>query len=503
MGKDHGCPIADPVHKRDGHKIYQKLHGKVDGYQKGDFRKRNLVAALKGQKQERSKIIDDSLNNVTHKAGDYCLVIILFHRNPLRKNVAATIIQALSECKEESEQKACVIEKQLAIRRKIMQYYRQNRSGKEDESRMKGYQPKDENSGEDSENLKKKSTRVPNEKRPENNKLVNTDVDLLTKNIPRLSMSELLDAYDLKSLKGIAQRLSLPGYTNMRKASLVRELSILLLEPVIIRKDFYFLDDKDLQFFEEANSSDEGFYPISQEQKDTFLKLAYFGYAFFTRGQMRVRIPKELKEIYPLANSEAFREKRSKIQWIMKIMNEIVPIYYGVIPLQQFSRLCRRKDSPALKPEEVPTLAKQIPDRYTGSSVEGDFVVSDYYRLHEKDKKELLALQGEKPFYIMRQKELEELIAYGYPVKEFWHNRLKALLMGQWKTSEKEAELILAEIHREVALGGRVQDIIDFLKDFDLKKNELNDYMQLFQNIINNSPCMINRGYTPDMLAGK
>ena len=65
--KDHGCPVTDPVHKGHGNQIDDQLQPEVEGDQHCNFRERNVICALKRQKEQRRKIIDNRLHNISDK----------------------------------------------------------------------------------------------------------------------------------------------------------------------------------------------------------------------------------------------------------------------------------------------------------------------------------------------------------------------------------------------------------------------------------------------------
>ena len=76
--KDHGCPVTDPVDKGDGNQIDNQLQPEVEGNQHCNFRERNIVCALKRQKEQRRKIVDDRLHNISDKTRCNSLFVIDF-----------------------------------------------------------------------------------------------------------------------------------------------------------------------------------------------------------------------------------------------------------------------------------------------------------------------------------------------------------------------------------------------------------------------------------------
>ena len=316
----------------------------------------------------------------------------------------------------------------------------------------------------------------------------------------RYSLAELLLNHKKSSLVDIAEQHSIPGAADMKKERLIRELAEILREPAVMRSDFYYLTDRELRAFETANASGEDPCSVSEAQKNDFDELHLLGYVFLAAGKKEVMIPREFKEVYAHANNEYFRLKRQKIQWIMKIMNDIVPFYYGVLPFRKFSRLCRRTGNPELNADEALALAKNIPERYVRSCIDEDSVIACYYLSHPEKKENLLRAQGNKPFYIMRQNEIEELLEFRYPVKEFWYRKCRAFLTEVKGKDDQAADRLLREIHQKIALGYSLQDIFDMLDDENMtfSDSEFDVFLKIYQGLQNNTPCLLNRGYTPD-----
>ena len=67
MGQHDGNPVSDLVHKSRRQKVHKQLDPEVKRDEYGDLAERDLVGTLKGQKQQRDKIIDDRLYDISHK----------------------------------------------------------------------------------------------------------------------------------------------------------------------------------------------------------------------------------------------------------------------------------------------------------------------------------------------------------------------------------------------------------------------------------------------------
>lgn len=316
------------------------------------------------------------------------------------------------------------------------------------------------------------------------------------------TMEEILGAYPKSALDKIARRIEVPRYKGMTSKTLARELTHYLLEPVIIRRDFYMLNDEELQTFEEAIRSEDDLYTFPEERREAVEKLCYLGYLAKQKNMLAVWIPEELKEVYPIVNTEMFQEKRQKIQWIMKIMNRIIPVYYGEIPMNRFCRLCRRTDNPEMKPEEVPGLIKFIQEDFVDVQIDNNLICSDYYIEHPEIRKQLAEAQSGKPYYIMRQNEISELLEYGYPVKEYWHNRMLTWLIEKGKNKE-EAMRLVSEIHQQIALAYTQDDILNYLEQRGIREVKMDEFSKIYERMKDNTPCIENRGYSSAMMRAR
>ena len=71
----HRRAVADAVDEARAEQVDRKLHAEVEGDEQRDARKRDAVALLEGQKQQRRKVVDDGLHDVADKAGFDCVFI--------------------------------------------------------------------------------------------------------------------------------------------------------------------------------------------------------------------------------------------------------------------------------------------------------------------------------------------------------------------------------------------------------------------------------------------
>ena len=129
-------------------------------------------------------------------------------------------------------------------------------------------------------------------------------------------------------------------------------------------------------------------------------------------------IPKELYSLYPEICDADFHERRHKIDWIRKCLNKIIPPYYSMIPMRKLCRICRRTNPPVIQAEEVLDLVNSIPEDYCQCVIQDDMVYSKQLIEDSEILQYVKKVQADKPYYIMREQEIEELLENGYPPKE-------------------------------------------------------------------------------------
>ena len=71
--------VADFINKFRCQKIHRQLYTKVNGYQKSDGTQSDVVLALKRQKQQRYKVIDYRLRNISDIGGINRMSVIIFY----------------------------------------------------------------------------------------------------------------------------------------------------------------------------------------------------------------------------------------------------------------------------------------------------------------------------------------------------------------------------------------------------------------------------------------
>ncbi len=314
----------------------------------------------------------------------------------------------------------------------------------------------------------------------------------------KYSMRACLDWYRKRDIQDIAKRLGIRKWYNKNVDDLREEVAVRLLDPEIIRRDFGLLNDREIRAFEDAIAA-RGAYRIPKEQQRCFETLDYMGYAYLTDDGFYADIPEELTGLYAEISTPEFHETRRRVSWVKGCLNRIVPLYYAILPMDKFCRLCRRTENPVITPEEVPELLKRIPEEEQDSILSEDMIVGKQLIEDPELMEDVKTSQGNKPFYIMRQREIEELVENGYPTSAGAYRRLKEFLRRELRMrEEEEIETDLRMVHMMIALCHPMQTIVDYLENKGLKfgEEQIDEFVKLYQALVSCTPTYFNRGYT-------
>ena len=311
------------------------------------------------------------------------------------------------------------------------------------------------------------------------------------------SMAYLLKCYSRGNLREMMRDQNLPVSSGDTKEKMSGMLSDHLLKPETIRRYFSILNDRETAAFERV-LKEKGPVQILPEDEDDFDTLRDIGYVFIGEDLM-TDIPKELHSLYPDICNAAFHERRRKIDWIRKCLNKIIPPYYSMVPIRKLCRICRRTNPPVIQAEEVPDLAKAIPENYCQCLIRDEMVYSKQLIEDSETLQYVKKVQGDKPYYIMREQEIEELLEYGYPPREASYRRFRDYLSKSFGKKPKDAEEIIRHLHDAMAFSYRIEKYYEILSSYGIKPTltQVKEIQPLLQDMSNNTPTFYNRGYTP------
>ena len=324
----------------------------------------------------------------------------------------------------------------------------------------------------------------------------------------RMSLSQILEEESLSALRGTAKELRIPRYSVMGKDELCSALSAELLKPETIRQRLLSLSTIHLDVFEQALASKKTNIVQGELTKLLFEAIQQLYYAFVFPDDT-VTIPFDVADVCRKMDLSDIRTTIEKHEWLEFILEEVIPPYYGYLPIDKFCRLCARRRDPEIRPEEVMELYHQLPPE-NNPSIILDGCVADGHMKDTKIYQHIKSAHGNKPYDIVPITELQALYDNGYPAQNAYYIQLKRFLLKESERDEDEICELLIDLHEEIAFGGDFDDIFGLFSDegFVLSMGATKRLASIMQNVMNHTRTYYNCGYTPSaihkvMLAGK
>ena len=315
---------------------------------------------------------------------------------------------------------------------------------------------------------------------------------------PDLRMKSLLLRRSGEELQRIAKKHGLSDTESKEPEALADELCALLLTKEALQDTIQLMTDEEVVAFE-AIAGEGAPHPLTEEEEDLFDTLIADNYVFIDKGWTTVTIPAELPALYRAAKTPELDKKRRQLNWIVDCMNDIIPPYYARLPLNKFYRLCRRSSDPELLPEEVPALLRELPEDYTECVVTEDEILSWDLANDPNTREKVIAIQGDKPWRIMRENEISELLTYGYPPRDPSCCSLRAYLQKHFRLDSEELDSILHMVHTQSAYCHKMKDLLGVLDSFRLKptRKQTEELTELIRDVVDNTPTFYYRGFAP------
>ena len=263
-----------------------------------------------------------------------------------------------------------------------------------------------------------------------------------------------------------------------------------------MRTQFQLLTDDEIAAFEYVLAERE-----VQKPTDSLLDeldyLMSINYAVQFENNMVV-IPTEVEQLYRQISIDQCAAERRKLQYIQFIVNEVVPLYYSIIPVPEFCRLCSRATDPEIAPDEVMELFRKIPpQRSLCHEINGRITDID-----PEDKETYHSVrrgQSDKPYCIMNHDEIDELLIYGYPYSDDRYMRLRSFLIKTARIGLRSVDEIMHEIHMKLALSFGIEDVEHILGEHGilLSLKDTMTFIRLLTDASNHTRTYNNRGNTP------
>ncbi len=308
---------------------------------------------------------------------------------------------------------------------------------------------------------------------------------------------KILSFYQRNELEELAKMLGVLISKKSLKEDAARLLEETLLNHEFLYRHFISLTDQETAAFEAAMKAG-GILKIIDEQASDYQALIDTGYVFYSSDDY-ILVGTEVMEAYRGINTPEFHEKRKKVSYLRQCLEKIVPLYYSLLPIRKFTRICRRNNDPQIRAEEVPELLSLIPDSMHHCIIKDDAIWTNQLIEDPDALAYIKGVQKDKPYYIMRGEEIDEILQYGYPRNNKAYRRLKEYLLSEMKADPQVIETVLKKIHNLIALSHRVQKFFDTLVEYDIipTQKQAEEIMNIYMDVVRQTHTMYNRGYTP------
>ena len=321
-------------------------------------------------------------------------------------------------------------------------------------------------------------------------------------------LSQFLEEKSITALRRTAKKLQIPRYSVMEKEELCSALSAELLKPEVIRQRLLSLSILHLDVFEQALKSDKTDIIKGELTRILFEGIEELYYAFISPDDT-VTIPFDVADVCREMDFSEISETIKKHEWIEFILDNVLPQYYGYLPIDKFCRLCARRRDPEIKPEDVMKLYLALaPEKNPSIILDG--CIADEHLLDARTYQHMKNAHGNKPYDLVPFAELKALFDHGYPAQNPYYAELKRFLQKESGRDEDEICALLIDLHEEIAFGGDFDDIFGLFADEKLvfSMDTSKRLASIVQNVMNNTRTYYNCGYTPSaihkvMLAGK
>lgn len=313
-------------------------------------------------------------------------------------------------------------------------------------------------------------------------------------------VKEQLLYYEKKDLWKMAEELHLLRYKSLTKDDLAEKIKNEILRPSVMKNRMLILQDEDMDAFEEAISSDCGYYPEEASMK-RLEKFFNIGYLVIYRDDY-VEVPDEVVKIYQRINTTDFQTLRRKVSWMYECLR-ITNYFYTVAPVRIVYRMYRKRQDYRVSFDEFLEIFNQVPEERNPCLICGDKIIdkvafkNDLYLNIERS-------QEGKEFYIPDPEEVLDYAEHGYPSQDLHYQKLKTFLREKLGIKSDDTEDLMRLIWNVTTWGKSMSFLLDELKDYgaEIPDDVFEQFESIMMDVNNNTRMHIYRGHTPLEIVG-
>ena len=329
------------------------------------------------------------------------------------------------------------------------------------------------------------------------------DAELNQEPSEQYTLQEILRFYDREDLEEFGEKYGIPIRRKDSNEDIVNRLAEKMLNPDNLNHTFLSLTDDETAAFDLIVQAG-GMLKLTgklMEKEKHFYTLENTAYVFHTDRDI-LFAGTDVIEAYLKISTPEFHERRRKVSYLLRCLQMIVPYYYVILPVRKFARIARRKKDPVISAEEIPDLLPQVADTLHDCVIRDEMICTGQVIRDPQAMEAVRNMQKDKPYYIMTEDEIDEILRDGYPRSNRRYREFQEFLQKEMKTSEETAEKAAREAHRLIALSSHMQKFFDMLKTLGVIPTEAQaeKLMELYAPLVANTHTMYNRGYTPNDL---
>lgn len=317
-----------------------------------------------------------------------------------------------------------------------------------------------------------------------------------------IMLKHVLRMYDKESLLNYARDLEIRRTSGLKKDELADKIANELLMPTVMKRRIAVLSPECRTLLERAIS--EPFVPASEEMEDA-LALHESDYAFLNKRDL-LDVPVDVKNAYEKLNTPEFRKYARKMSWLSQCL-DFGEAFYGVFDKDVLKRMFNVRKGFHISEEELEKLCNEFPADMTECYLEEGqrFIVAEYLAYDDRYKN-LLDIQAGKDFYIPNVQEVLDYAKNLYLSQEPVYQKFKEFLRREigmtYEEADAEALDIWDKIRFNIDFSDMVQYFIDVYGDL-LDDTKIEEFIQLLQELNNNTRMQIHRGHTPNEMMRK
>lgn len=317
-----------------------------------------------------------------------------------------------------------------------------------------------------------------------------------------IMLKHVLRLYDKESLLNYARDLDIRRTSGFKKDELAEKIANELLAPSVMRRRIAALSPECRALLERAMK--EPFVPASGEMEDA-LYLNERDYAFLNKKD-QLNIPVDVKKAYEKLNTPEFRKYARKMSWLSQCL-DFGEAFYGIFDKDVLREMFNVKKGFHISEEELERLCNEFPADMTECHLEKGqrFIVAEYL-IYDERYKDLLDIQAGKDFYIPNEQEIVDYARNLYLSQEPAYQNFREFLQHEIGMTYEDADDVALDIWDKIQFDMAFTDIIRYLMDdYEelLDDTKMEQFMQLLQELNNNTRMQIHRGHTPNEMIQK